>query len=107
MKLRFVLLAILLLSLSFTSRAADKALEKDTADKKPAAVQSEQSSGDKLDINTATEQQLIDLPGVGEARAKAIIKGRPYRQKDELVERKILPQSVYDDIKAQIIAKQK
>jgi DNA uptake protein ComE-like DNA-binding protein len=47
------------------------------------------------------------LDGIGEARAKAIIKGRPYKAKDELVEKNIIPQGVYDKIKDGIIAKQK
>ena len=48
----------------------------------------------------------MSLKGIGEARAKAVIKGRPYSRKDELVHRKIVPPSVYDGIKDQIIAKQ-
>lgn len=59
-----------------------------------------------IDINTATEQELATLHGIGEVRAKAIVKGRPYARKDDLVRRKIIPQSVYDDIREQIIAKQ-
>jgi competence protein ComEA len=59
-----------------------------------------------IDINTATQAQLEPLKGVGPVRAAAIIKGRPYKGKDELVEKKIVPKNVYDDIKGQIIAKQ-
>jgi competence protein ComEA len=61
-----------------------------------------------LDINSASAKEMIDkLPGIGEARAAAIVKGRPYKGKDELVEKKIVPQNVYADIKDKIIAKQK
>ncbi|HLS56726.1 MAG TPA: helix-hairpin-helix domain-containing protein [Zeimonas sp.] len=62
---------------------------------------------EKLDINTASVGQLEALKGVGPVRAAAIVKGRPYKGKDDLVRRKILPQSVYDEISDQIIAKQK
>jgi DNA uptake protein ComE-like DNA-binding protein len=77
-------------------------------DSKPAAKPVvTQSKSSLIDINSATADELIAIKGIGEARAKAIIRGRPYARKDELVQRKIIPQSVYDDIKDQIIAKQK
>ena len=59
-----------------------------------------------MDINSASEKELATLKGIGDARAKAIVKGRPYKGKDDLVSKKIIPQGVYDDIKDQIIAKQ-
>ena len=57
-----------------------------------------------LDINTATEAQLKELPGVGAARAKAIVHGRPYRSKDELVAKHILTESTYAGVKDRIVA---
>ncbi|GAA0248460.1 hypothetical protein GCM10008965_16070 [Methylorubrum aminovorans] len=60
-----------------------------------------------IDINSASAEELSQLKGIGEARSAAIVKGRPYRGKDELVRKKILPESVYAGIKDQIIAKQK
>jgi competence protein ComEA len=59
-----------------------------------------------MDINSASEKELATLKGIGDARAAAIVKGRPYKGKDDLVKKKILTQKVYDEIKDQIIAKQ-
>ena len=60
-----------------------------------------------IDINSATEAELRTIPGIGEAYAKKIIAGRPYKGKDELVQKKVLPKAVYDKVKDQIVAKQK
>jgi len=84
---------------------------KDTkkADTKAADTKSTDTAtkkGDLMDINSASEKELATLKGIGDVRAAAIVKGRPYKGKDDLVQKKIIPQSVYDGIKDQIIAKQ-
>ena len=75
---------------------------------KPAVAPVTASNPSKtlLDINSASKSELDALPGIGSVRADAIIKGRPYKGKDELVQKKIVPQRVYDRIKNRIIAKQ-
>jgi DNA uptake protein ComE-like DNA-binding protein len=72
----------------------------------PPAARSAQAR-QLVDINSASAQELDKLPGVGPARVKAIIANRPYNGKDDLVQRKIIPANVYNQIKDKIIARQK
>jgi DNA uptake protein ComE-like DNA-binding protein len=72
-----------------------------------SAMQAAESKAKLLDINSATIDQLDALPRIGNAYAKKIVDGRPYKMKTDLVRKKIIPQSTYDKIKNMIIAKQK
>lgn len=82
-----------------TAKPATPATAPTTAAKPAAAT-------DLLDINTASAADLEKLKGIGAARSAAIIKGRPYRGKNELLDKNIVPKNVYEDIKDHIIAKQ-
>lgn len=56
----------------------------------------------KVDLNSATVEALGKLDGISAARAKAIVENRCYQSATDLVDRRILPQSVYRKIKDQV-----
>ena len=96
-------IAVLIFALSLVNgMAAGQA--KPASSAAPAAAA--KPAADKLDINTATKDQLKELPGIGDAYSQKIIDGRPYRAKNELTQKKVIPQATYDKIKDMIIAKQ-
>ena len=105
MKIRRMFAALLLLAASPTlfAQAPAKPAVKPAPVTKAAAAKPEKA--DLLDINTATPDQLMQLPGVGQAYAKRIVDGRPYTAKNQLSSRGIVPDGTYQKIADQIIAK--
>ena len=108
---RFVVVAMLAM-LVFALGAGPAAAQAKTKPK-PAPTAAKSQAGKPaakatlVDLNTASKQELMAIPGIGDAYSQKIIDGRPYARKDELVTKKIVPQATYDKIKDQLIAKQK
>ena len=104
---------ILLLLTAWMLVAAPYQAPKGSKGKQPAgstassvSTTSKSTSSKLLDINSASQDELKGLPGIGDAYSAAIIKNRPYANKSQLVSRKVIPQATYDKISSQIIAKQ-
>jgi len=106
MKLGFYIAAVWLSALLAAPVAAQTASPSKSAPSAAAIAPGSQEREGLVDINAASAEELDRLPGVGPVRAKAIISHRPYSGKDDLVQRKIIPQNVYDQIKDKIIARQ-
>ena len=58
-----------------------------------------------IDLNTASRDDLMGLEGIGEVRADAIIRSRPFKAKTDLVERRIIPEALYDKIADKVMAR--
>jgi competence protein ComEA len=73
----------------------------------PAPTKATKAATHHLDINSCSKEELMKLPGIGEAYAEKIVSGRPYKAKDELIHKKLIPEATYKKISGMIIAKQK
>ena len=58
-----------------------------------------------IDLNSASRDDLMTLEGIGEVRADAIIRARPFKAKTELVERRLIPEALYDKIADKVVAR--
>jgi len=63
------------------------------------------TAANPIDLNSASRDSLMTLEGIGEVKADAIIRARPFRAKTELVERRIVPEALYDKIADKVFAR--
>jgi competence protein ComEA len=106
---RITVLACALLmasSLSFAQTSDTTSPQKSTATKTEAAPASKAAKHELIDLNSATKEQLMTIPGIGDAYADKIIAGRPYKMKSELKTKKIIPDATYSKIASHVVAKQ-
>ena len=96
--------------------SAQSATQAQAAPSQPAATpakstsstskSSTHSSAPKVDLNSASRQELMKVPGIGDATADKIIAARPFKAKSELVNKKIVTEAQYKKLSAHVIAKQ-
>ena len=98
MRVRHVLAGLVLL---FAAASAVAQTRPATPTAPPAAA----PAGAPIDLNSASRDDLMSLDGIGEVRAEAIIRARPFKAKTELVERRLIPEAVYDKIADRVIAR--
>src|SRR4051794_39098992 len=98
---RALLAALPLLALAFAAPAQEigkpiPLIQRAAAKSGTSAAPVQPSASEKLDLNNASEAELDALPGIGPAFARKIVENRPYKSKEELARREIVPQATYD-----------
>ena len=85
-----------------TSAAKAKATKEPAAAKTAGAVS---ANHDLVDLNSARKEQLMTIPGIGDAYADKVIPSRPHKSKVELKTRKTVPAATYAKIAGPVIAR--
>jgi competence protein ComEA len=97
---RFPALAIAILSASLIGMPSGTAGMPQAAAHKPEAPPPEA----RVDINRASVDELMKIPGMTQSWAGRIVRFRPYRSKQDLLDHGVVTSGVYDRIKDFVIA---
>jgi competence protein ComEA len=73
--------------------------------KEKAAAPAKLAPGQKVNINSATKEELEALPEVGPVKAQAIIDGRPYKAPEDVMKVKGIKEGTFNKIKDYITVK--
>ena len=98
-------LAVALL-LPIAAHAATGTAASTSATKHPAHMAAHTKRAPATDINSASKEDLMKLPGITDELADKIVAGRPYKSKAGLSKKGILSKAEYAKVRSHVIAKQ-
>ncbi len=98
-----VLLVALMASAVSVAAAAAQYADRDHSGAPPTSAKAPPPEA-RIDINHASLVQLLKIPGMTPSWAGRIVRFRPYRTKQDLLDQGVLPSEVYDRIKDYVIA---